>query len=103
MMSLKCISLIKNNVALDVVNFVEEDEENTEKLEALVAAVNNNVSSHIVHVPAGSNVLSDVLLSTFIFSGDGEDSGSGFAAAAASGGVSGFDFSVDSNFGFIED
>ncbi|XP_071702452.1 26S proteasome non-ATPase regulatory subunit 4 homolog isoform X2 [Rutidosis leptorrhynchoides] len=98
MMSLKCISLIKNNVALDVVNFVEEDEENTEKLEALVAAVNNNVSSHIVHVPAGSNVLSDVLLS-----GDGEDSGSGFAAAAASGGVSGFDFSVDSNFGFIED
>lgn len=54
--------LKKNSVALDVVNFGEEDEAKTEKLEALVAAVNNNDSSHIVHVPAGSNALSDVLL-----------------------------------------
>ncbi|KAK9064098.1 hypothetical protein SSX86_017970 [Deinandra increscens subsp. villosa] len=91
--------LKKNSVALDVVNFGEEDEEKTEKLEALVAAVNNNDSSHIVHVPAGSNALSDVLLSTPIFTGDGEG-GSGFAAAAAAaaaGGVSGFDFGVDPN------
>ncbi|KAK9059796.1 hypothetical protein SSX86_020500 [Deinandra increscens subsp. villosa] len=88
--------LKKNSVALDVVNFGEEDESKTEKLEALVAAVNNNDSSHIVHVPAGSNVLSDVLLSTPIFTGDGEG-GSGFAAAAAAGGVSGFDFGVDPN------
>lgn len=91
--------LKKNSVALDVVNFGEEDEAKTEKLEALVAAVNNNDSSHIVHVPAGSNALSDVLLSTPIFTGDGEG-GSGFAAAAAAaaaGGVSGFDFGVDPN------
>lgn len=91
--------LKKNSVALDVVNFGEEDESKTEKLEALVAAVNNNDSSHIVHVPAGSNALSDVLLSTPIFTGDGEG-GSGFAAAAAAaaaGGVSGFDFGVDPN------
>lgn len=54
--------LKKNSVALDVVNFGEEDESKSEKLEALVAAVNNNDSSHIVHVPAGSNALSDVLL-----------------------------------------
>ena len=58
--------LKKNSVALDVVNFGEEDESKSEKLEALVAAVNNNDSSHIVHVPAGSNALSDVLLRLFI-------------------------------------
>lgn len=91
--------LKKNSVALDVVNFGEEDEGKAEKLEALVAAVNNNDSSHIVHVPAGQNALSDVLISTPIFTGDGEG-GSGFAAAAAAaaaGGVSGFDFGVDPN------
>lgn len=54
--------LKKNSVALDVVNFGEDDEGNTEKLEALLAAVNNNDSSHLVHVPPGPNALSDVLL-----------------------------------------
>ncbi|CAH9085041.1 unnamed protein product [Cuscuta europaea] len=91
--------LKKNSVALDVVNFGEEDEAKTEKLEALVAAVNNNDSSHIVHVPPGPHALSDVLISTPIFTGDGEG-GSGFAAsaaAAAAGGASGFDFGVDPN------
>lgn len=54
--------LKKNSVALDIVNFGEDDEGKTEKLEALLAAVNNNDSSHIVHVPAGPNALSDVLI-----------------------------------------
>nr|GMD51484.1 26S proteasome non-ATPase regulatory subunit 4 homolog [Ipomoea batatas] len=91
--------LKKNSVSLDVVNFGEEDEGKTEKLEALVATVNNNDSSHIVHVPPGPNALSDLLISTPIFTGDGEG-GSGFAAAAAAaaaGGVSGFEFGVDPN------
>ncbi|CAN6563360.1 unnamed protein product [Malus baccata var. baccata] len=91
--------LKKNSVALDIVNFGEEDEDKSEKLEALLAAVNNNDTSHIVHVPAGPSALSDVLISTPIFTGDGEG-GSGFAAAAAAaaaGGVSGFDFGVDPN------
>ncbi|KAL0379124.1 UNVERIFIED_CONTAM: 26S proteasome non-ATPase regulatory subunit [Sesamum radiatum] len=91
--------LKKNSVALDIVNFGEEDEEKREKLEALLAAVNNNDSSHIVHVPPGPSALSDVLISTPIFTGDGEG-GSGFAAAAAAaaaGGVSGFEFGVDPN------
>lgn len=62
--------LKKNSVALDIVNFGEEDEEKTEKLEALLAAVNNNDSSHIVHVPPGPSALSDVLIRFFsIFSG----------------------------------
>ncbi|XP_017408427.1 26S proteasome non-ATPase regulatory subunit 4 homolog isoform X4 [Vigna angularis] len=89
--------LKKNSVALDIVNFGEEDEGKSEKLEALIAAVNNNDTSHIVHVPSGPNALSDVLISTPIFTGDGEG-GSGFAAAAAAaGGVSGFEFGVDPN------
>lgn len=91
--------LKKNSVALDVVDFGEDEEGKSEKLEALVAAVNNNDTSHIVHVPPGPNALSDVLISTPIFTGDGEG-GSGFAAAAAAaaaGGVSGFEFGVDPN------
>ncbi|KAM7524055.1 hypothetical protein LguiA_013957 [Lonicera macranthoides] len=89
--------LKKNSVALDIVCFGEEDEGKTEKLEAMTAAVNNNDSSHIVHVAPGANALCDVLISTPIFTGDGEG-GSGFAAAAAAaGGVSGYDFGVDPN------
>ncbi|KAG6399868.1 hypothetical protein SASPL_141353 [Salvia splendens] len=87
--------LKKNSVALDIVNFGEEDEEKTEKLKALLAAVNNNDSSHIVHVPPGPSALSDVLISTPIFTGDGEGS-SGYVAAAAGGGL-GFEFGVDPN------
>ncbi|WOL07317.1 hypothetical protein Cni_G16057 [Canna indica] len=92
--------LKKNSVALDVVDFGECDDTKPEKLDALVASVNNSDNSHIVHVPAGQNALSDVLISTPIFTGDGEG-GSGFAAAAAAaasaGGMSGFDFGVDPN------
>lgn len=58
--------LKKNSVALDIVNFGEEDEEKTEKLEALLAAVNNNDSSHIVHVPPGPSALSDVLIRFYV-------------------------------------
>ncbi|KAF8107761.1 hypothetical protein N665_0117s0032 [Sinapis alba] len=57
--------LKKNSVSRDTVNFGDDDdEEKPQKLEALLAAVNNNDGSHIVHVPSGANVLSDVLLST---------------------------------------
>ncbi|KAG6700773.1 hypothetical protein I3842_08G130300 [Carya illinoinensis] len=91
--------LKKNSVALDIINFGEQDDGKIEKLEALLAAVNNNDTSHIVHVPTVSSALSDVLINTPIFTGDGEG-GSGFAAAAAAaaaGGLSGFDFGVDPN------
>ncbi|GAB4847548.1 proteasome regulatory particle base subunit rpn10 [Ancistrocladus abbreviatus] len=91
--------LKKNSVTLDVINFGEDEDGKMEKLEALIASVNNNDSCHIVHVPPGPNALSDVLISTPIFTGDGEG-GSGFAAAAAAasaGGVTGFDFGVDPN------
>jgi 26S proteasome regulatory subunit N10 len=90
--------LKKNNVALDVVDFGETDDEKPEKLEALIAAVNSSDSSHIVHVPPGEHALSDVLISTPIFTG--EEGGSGFAAsaaAAAATGATGYDFGVDPN------
>ncbi|KAI5313093.1 hypothetical protein L3X38_042267 [Prunus dulcis] len=91
--------LKKNSVVLDIFNFGEEDEEKSKRIEALFKTLNNNDTSHIVHVPPGPSALSDVLISTPIFTGDGEG-GSGFAAAAAAaaaGGVSGFDFGVDPN------
>jgi 26S proteasome regulatory subunit N10 len=53
-------NLKKNNVALDVVDFGESDDEKPEKLEALVAAVNSGGNSHIIHIPEGG-VLSDVI------------------------------------------
>lgn len=91
--------LKKNSVALDVVEFGESDASNSEKLGALVGAVNNNGNCHLVNIPPGPSALSDALLTTPIFTGDG-DGGSGFAAAAAAvaaGGTTGFDFGVDPN------
>ncbi|EFJ17485.1 hypothetical protein SELMODRAFT_420850 [Selaginella moellendorffii] len=98
--------LKKNNVALDIVEFGQEDDTKSEKLEALLTSVNSNDNSHIVHVPPSSEVLTDALLSSPIFEGDGEG-GSGFAAAAAAGvaaaaaaaagGAGGFEFGVDPN------
>ncbi|EXB39295.1 26S proteasome non-ATPase regulatory subunit 4 [Morus notabilis] len=101
--------LKKNSVALDIVNFGEEDDAKPEKLEALLAAVNNNDTSHMVHVPPGPNALSDVLISIhwrwgwrewLCSSGWGRRRPRGAAAAAAaaaSGGASGFEFGVDPN------
>lgn len=54
--------LKKNNVALDIVSFGEEDGDKGEKLEALLNAVNSNDNSHIVHIHGGERILSDVLI-----------------------------------------
>jgi len=77
--------LKKNSVAVDIVNFGEEAE-NTPKLEALLNAVNSDDNSHLVTVPPGPHVLSDILLSSPIV--QGED-GAGAAAAMATGGGGG--------------
>lgn len=55
-------TLKKNSVALDVVDFGESDDGKSEKLGALVAAVNKNGNSHIVNIPPGPTALSDALL-----------------------------------------
>ncbi|CAL5404495.1 unnamed protein product [Camellia sinensis] len=49
--------LKKNSVALDIVNFGEEDKGKAEKLEALLAAVNNNDSSHILPATTKSSIV----------------------------------------------
>jgi len=89
--------LKKNNVAIDIVNFGEETE-NTEKLEAFLNAVNSNDNSHLVTIPPGPHILSDILISSPIISG-GEDMGGGGGGipSAASGdfGFGGIDPNLD--------
>jgi 26S proteasome regulatory subunit N10 len=75
--------LKKNNIAVDIVNFGEEAQ-NTEKLEAFINAVNTNEESHLVTVPPGPHILSDILLSSPVIVGEGGAGGFGAAAAAAS-------------------
>jgi len=62
--------LKKNNIAVDIVNFGEEAE-NTEKLEAFIGAVNSNDNSHLVTVPPGPHILSDILISSPIITEEG--------------------------------
>lgn len=58
--------LKKNSVTLDIVDFSEDEDGKPDKLEALLASVNYNDSSHIVHVPPGQNALSDVLIRFYV-------------------------------------
>eukprot|EP00026_Physarum_polycephalum_P010171 Phypoly_transcript_10323.p1 GENE.Phypoly_transcript_10323~~Phypoly_transcript_10323.p1 ORF type:complete len:392 (+),score=98.37 Phypoly_transcript_10323:47-1222(+) len=95
--------LKKNNIAVDLVNFGEEAE-NAEKLENFIKSVDTAGESHLITVPAGPHILSDMLLSSPIIVGEGGGGGFGAAAAAsaaaaaaaASGATGGeFDFGVD--------
>eukprot|EP01114_Cavostelium_apophysatum_P024756 TRINITY_DN980_c0_g1_i1.p1 TRINITY_DN980_c0_g1~~TRINITY_DN980_c0_g1_i1.p1 ORF type:complete len:389 (-),score=127.08 TRINITY_DN980_c0_g1_i1:130-1296(-) len=79
--------LKKNNIAVDIVNFGEESN-NTDKLEAFIQAVSNNDNSHLVTVPPGPHILSDILISSPIITG-GEEGGAGVR--------SDFGFGVDPN------
>eukprot|EP00124_Ichthyophonus_hoferi_P000288 Ihof_evm14s10 gene=Ihof_evmTU14s10 len=81
--------LKKNNVAVDIINFGEE-EVNTAKLEAFVNAVNSkDGNSHLVSVPPGPHILSDILVSSPILAGEGGVQGAGGADTAQ------FEFGVD--------
>lgn len=62
--------LKKNNISVDVINFGEEVD-NTERLEAFIEAVNRDGTSHLVTVPAGPHILSDILVSSALVRGDG--------------------------------
>jgi len=68
--------LQKNEVAVDIINFGEETE-NTPKLEAFLAAVNKNDNSHLLHVPPGVGILSDLVSQSPILAGDGGSGGGG--------------------------
>lgn len=79
--------LKKNSVAVDIVNFGEETE-NTQKLEALLNAVNSDDNSHLVTVPPGPHVLSDILITSPIVQ-DGDGGGGGGMPTGGDGGVGG--------------
>ncbi|CAJ0748789.1 3168_t:CDS:2 [Entrophospora sp. SA101] len=81
----------KNNVAVDIINFGEESENNS-KLEAFINAVNSGDNSHILTVPPGPHILSDALLSSAILAGE-----DGVPAGFAAGGGNSFEFGVDPN------
>ncbi len=96
--------LKKSGINLDVVS-LGDDLEGDERLAALVESVDKSGSSHLVHVPAGSGMIADVLLSTPVFfSGDTGDAGAaGGAADGNAGGAAqarpagGFPMGVDPN------
>ncbi|ORE09717.1 hypothetical protein BCV72DRAFT_269934 [Rhizopus microsporus var. microsporus] len=80
--------LKKNNVAVDIINFGEEAA-NTSRLEAFISNVNNNDNSHLVTIPPGPHILSDMLISTPIIHGE-----EGAGNFGGSGGGD-FEFGVD--------
>ncbi|EOD12060.1 hypothetical protein EMIHUDRAFT_437409 [Emiliania huxleyi CCMP1516] len=90
--------LKKNSVAMDIINFGEEAE-NAAKLEALLNAVNSDDNSHLVTVPPGPHVLSDILLSSPIVQGE-DGAGAAMAGMGGGGGEGAGDFAglaVDPN------
>jgi len=78
--------LKKNNIAVDIVNFGEESE-NADKLDAFMSAVNSDENSHLVTVPPGPHVLSDILISSPIVSEGGAGAGGRSNDFDAYGGV----------------
>lgn len=69
---------------MDVINFGKENSSNTntEKLEAFIKAVSNDENSHLVNVPPGPHILSDMVVSSAILGGAGP---SGFGGPVATG------------------
>lgn len=90
--------LKKNNVAVDIVSFgsEEEIEDNDGTLRAFVDAVQSGENSHLVTVPAGANLLSDVIVSSAILAGESGVPGE-FGGGEGSGGgaQNNFEFGVD--------
>lgn len=84
-------NLKKNSVSLDLISFGEV-EENAGKLEKLLSAVSSD-TSHMIEVPVGPKLLSDVLLSSAIINPDGENMGTGGGGE----GGDGFQFGINPN------
>eukprot|EP00127_Corallochytrium_limacisporum_P006860 Clim_evm75s236 gene=Clim_evmTU75s236 len=76
--------LKKNNISVDVISFGEDSASNASKLEAFISAVNKDDNSHLVTIPPGPHILSDMLLTTPIVMGNDE---SGGPSAAMMGGM----------------
>ncbi|KDQ14218.1 hypothetical protein BOTBODRAFT_33007 [Botryobasidium botryosum FD-172 SS1] len=88
--------LKKSNVAVDIISFGEE-EENEPVLRAFIDAVQSGDNSHLLSVPAGPHLLSDLVLSSPILAGE-EGIPGGMDTAGGSGSGAGgqdFEFGVD--------
>lgn len=77
------LRLKKNKVAVDVVNFGEEALNST-KLEVFIQTINSGDNSHLVTVPAGPHILSDILVASPII-----------GAESVPGGIDGIDPNLD--------
>jgi len=87
--------LKKNNVSIDVVSFGEE-EENDLRLRTFVETVSSGDNSHLLSIPAGLHLLSDVIISSPILAGeDGIPGGMVGDSAGVGGGSQNFEFGVD--------
>ncbi|KAJ9124061.1 hypothetical protein QFC22_000854 [Naganishia vaughanmartiniae] len=71
----------KNNVAIDIILFGDEGMENEEVMGKFVEACQSGDNCHIVSIPPGPHLLSDVIASSPILAADG----GAFAASAAAG------------------
>lgn len=80
----------KNNVAVDIVNFGEENV-NTIKLEKFYAAVNNHDNSHLVTVPPGPRLLYEAIATSPILAEEGFE----MSDSADFFGVGGVDANMD--------
>lgn len=100
----------KNNVAIDVINFGTENttNDNTEKLEQLIAAVNTSDNSHLVSIPPGPHIFADLVLTSSIMQSGGGGggiagvpSGAGAAASGASAHPGGIDPNMDPEMAMV--
>jgi len=94
--------LKKNNVAVDVVAYgdgIEEGEKSV--LKTFVESASSGDNSHLVSIPPGSHLLSDVLISSPILAGDrgmgipDEAMGDAGGSGVGGGGGNEFEFGVD--------
>lgn len=89
----------KNNVAIDVVSFGGESEENAERLRKFVEAVDSGNNSHLVDIPVGAGgLLGDHIASSPVLAEELPGAGAAIPGAergAAGGGMDGF--GVDPN------
>jgi len=87
----------KTNISVDIVNF-GETAQNTAILEAFIASVNKDSKSHLVNVPPGPHILSDILCSSAIIRGEDQEGGAGGNAGGGFGGgdmIDGVDPALD--------
>ncbi|KAJ9126540.1 hypothetical protein QFC24_001568 [Naganishia onofrii] len=71
----------KNNVAIDIILFGDEGMENEQVMGKFVEACQSGDNCHIVSIPPGPHLLSDLIASSPILAADG----GAFAASAAAG------------------